>query len=159
MMMHDGMAFFYLGLAIGCLPIYGLRQSTLKCLYNSTCLKGMASFFRISAVLDPLDASVYSRFTPVSSVLTGTLIDELFIEMWQNTSNYSSYFAACAPSTCRYTYEQRSDAIYMLTTFLGLYGGLTVGLKFVIWHILNIYWQVRQWLARRQTSVEPMNRY
>ncbi|CAF4309839.1 unnamed protein product, partial [Rotaria sordida] len=65
---------------------------------------------------------MYSRFNPISSVLVGTLIDELFIEAWQHETNYSSYFSICAPSMC-------------------LYGGLTVGLKIFIWHSLHAYLQ------------------
>jgi hypothetical protein len=47
--------------------------------------------------------------------------------------------------TYRYTFAKKSDSMYMLTTFLGLYGGL----KFVVWHVLSIYWKVRKWFANR----------
>jgi hypothetical protein len=102
----------------------------------------LADFIVSSYIPNPLDISLYTRFTPTSSILIGTLIDELFIETWQNTSNYSDYFSVCVPSTCRYTYMERNTAIYMLTTFLGLYGGLTIGLKFLVWHALCVTWKV-----------------
>jgi hypothetical protein len=81
----------------------------------------------------------------------------LFVETWQNTSSYSDYFSICAPLTCRYTYSQRNDANYILTTFLGLYGGLIVGLKLSVWYGLKIYWKVRQWLTGRRNRIEPEN--
>jgi len=98
-----------------------------------------------------------TRFNPISSVSFGTLIDELFIETWQNPSNYSDYFSACAPLTCRYTYVERKNALYILTAFLGLYGGLTVGLKFIVWNVLLIYWKLRQWFSNRRNQIQSVN--
>jgi hypothetical protein len=118
-------------------------------------LNELADFADNWDVPNPLDLSVVTRFVPISSVSFGTLIDELFIETWQNTSNYSNYFSICAPLTCRYTYIERNSVLYMLTTFLGLYGGLTVGLKFLIWNVLIIYWKGRQWFTSRQRRIQP----
>ncbi|CAF1686422.1 unnamed protein product, partial [Adineta ricciae] len=84
------------GLVVGCLPVHGLRLSTLECFYSSECLKQLAKFVNSSFVLSPLKRSIPSRFTPISSTPIGTLIDELFIESWQNSSNYSSYYSICA---------------------------------------------------------------
>jgi hypothetical protein len=124
--------YFSVGLVLGCLPIYGLHLSTLQFLYDSTCLNRLTDFAYYWDIPDPLNISLITRFNPISSVSFGTLIDELFIETWQNTSNYSDYFSICAPLTCRYTCIERTSTLYMLTTFLGLYGGLTFGLKFVV---------------------------
>ncbi|CAF0949105.1 unnamed protein product [Adineta steineri] len=154
------------GLVIGCLPVYGLRLSTLECFYNSTCLQRLATFLNSSDdpsplnssyVLPPLNISLYSRFTPISSTTIGTLIDELFIETWYNTSNYSSYFSSCAPLTCHYSYEKRNSVLYMITTYLGLFGGLAVGLKYVVWYGLCLYWKVRQLCTNVRNRVEPVN--
>ncbi|CAF4106479.1 unnamed protein product [Adineta steineri] len=145
------------GLVIGCLPVYGLRLSTLECFYNSTCLERLATFLNSSYVLSPLNISLYSRFTPISSTTIGTLIDELFIETWYNTSNYSSYFSSCAPLTCHYSYEKRNSVLYMITTYVGLFGGLTVVLKYVVWYVLCLYWKVRQLCTNVRNRVEPVN--
>ncbi|CAF1014564.1 unnamed protein product [Adineta steineri] len=145
------------GLVIGCLPVYGLRLSTLECFYNSTCLQRLATFLNTFYDLPPLNISLYSRFTPISSTTIGTLIDELFIETWYNTSNYSSYFSSCAPLTCHYSYVKRNSILHMITTYLGLFGGLTVGLKYVVWYGLCLYWKVRQLCTNVRSRVEPVN--
>ncbi|CAF1199605.1 unnamed protein product [Adineta steineri] len=145
------------GLVIGCLPVYGLRLSTLECFYNSTCLERLATFLNSSFDPSPLNISLYSRFTSISSTTIGTLIDELFIETWHNTSNYSSYFSSCAPLTCHYSYEKRNSILYMITTYLGLFGGLTVGLKYAVWYGLCLYWKVRQLCTNVRNRIEPMN--
>ncbi|CAF0949480.1 unnamed protein product [Adineta ricciae] len=133
----------FAGFVVGCLPVHGLRLSTLECLYSSECLKRLAKFVNSSFVPSPLNQSIPSRFTPISSTPIGTLIDELFIELWQNSSNYSSYYSICAPSNCKYTYVESNDFVHILTTILGLYGGLTEELLIVIWGSLQMYWKIQ----------------
>ena len=145
--------FLLVGLVVGCLPVHGLRLSTLECFYSSKCLTELAEFVNSSLVLSPLNRSIPSRFTPISSTPIGTLIDELFIESWQNSSNYSSYYSICAPLNCRYTYVERNGFVYMLTTILGLYGGLTEGLPIVIWGSLHVYWKIRERIKRHRRIV------
>ncbi|CAF1669857.1 unnamed protein product [Adineta ricciae] len=146
----------FTGLVVGCLPVHGLRLSTLECFYSSECLTDLAVFVKSSLVLSPLNQSIPSRFTPISSTPIGTLIDELFIESWQNSSNYSSYYSICAPSNCRYTYVERNGFVYTLTTILGLYGGLTEGLPLVIWGSLQVYWKIRERIKRHR-HIAPIN--
>ncbi|CAF1554635.1 unnamed protein product, partial [Adineta ricciae] len=102
----------------------------------------LAKFVNSSFVPSPLNQSIPSRFTPISSTPIGTLIDELFIESWQNSSNYSSYYSICTPSNCKYTYVESNDFVHILTTILGLYGGLTQELPIVIWGSLQMYWKI-----------------
>ncbi|CAF1483640.1 unnamed protein product [Adineta ricciae] len=145
----------FTGLVCGCLPIYGLRQSTLECFYDMTCLNRLFSFISTASVAVPLNLSISICFTPIASVPIGTLIDELFIESWSNTSNYSSYCSRCAPLTCRYTHVDQINLVYMITTFLGFYGGLTIGLKSIVWCSLSLYWKAQHWFIVRRTTVEP----
>ena len=79
-----------------------------------------------------LNKNLPSRFVPISPTLIGTLNDELFIEIWLNSSDYSQYYSIYSPSTCQYTCMKRSDIIYMLTKFLELNGRLTIGIKFIV---------------------------
>ncbi len=51
------------------------------------------------------------------------LINALFVETWQNQSNYTAYFEICHPFECRYTVRDRNNLLFILTTILGLYGG------------------------------------
>ncbi|CAF1234057.1 unnamed protein product [Adineta ricciae] len=145
------------GIVLGCLPIIGLRLSTLECFYNSTCLSEFENFINSSEKFNILNISVETRFSPISSVSIGTLIDELFIEKWENSSNYSNYFVNCAPLTCRYSYEKRNDFLYVLTTFLALYDGLSFTLKVFIWYILSIYWKIRQRFVIRRNQIQVIS--
>jgi len=66
--------------------MYGLRFSTLQCLYSRSCLEKLAAFLDINYVLQPLNDSIPTRFTPISTISISALIDQLFIEIWQNSS-------------------------------------------------------------------------
>lgn len=159
------------GLVVGCWPIHGLFMSTLECFFSSSCIDTIISYldyyiemdgspptnFTIPKVLalqiKPLDELVSSRFSPNTTI--GTLIDELLIEKWRNTSSYESYYATCAPSVCRYEYISRNDALYVITSMLSFYGGLTVSLRFIVWNIMEIYQLIKRRLRTRQTPIEP----
>ncbi|CAF1351825.1 unnamed protein product [Adineta ricciae] len=148
------------GVFFGCLPIDGLRRSTLDCFYNLTCLSRIASFFNITSNFpNALNQYMPTRFNPLLSVTFGELIDELFVETWQNSSNYSNYYSSCSPSSCEYSSVERNSILYMITTFLGLYGGLTIGLKVFAWYSLRLYWHTCRHITIRcrRNQVVPLN--
>lgn len=51
---------------------------------------------------------------------------------WETTFTYENYYSACAPLYCSYSLNMRFDELYILTTLMGLSGGLTSVLKFVV---------------------------
>lgn len=142
------------GLVIGCSPLDGLRMSTLECFFSSSCINTILSYLEydtlpdkshptnfslpevLPLIISPLNESKISRFLPTTPI--GTLIDELFIENWENISSYESYFAACSPTACNYEYSERRSIIYIITTLLSLYGGLTISLRFIVWNVIRI---------------------
>ena len=146
------------GLVVGCLPMHGLRMSTLECFYSSDCVKTVLSYLDYYMSIDgspplnftipkevpipiaSLNASIASRFLPNTSV--GTLINEVLVEQWNNRSSYEDYFNICAPTMCRYEYMQRRDALFIITSLLGLYGGLAISLRFIAWNTMELYYKI-----------------
>lgn len=129
------------GLVGSCLPINGLRLSTLQCFYDFECLRNISRILAKRASTPkytpkPLNSSLPSTFLPTT--LLSNIMDELFVEQWISSSNYSNYFLKCAPKSCTYMYVQRMDALYMIVTIVGLYGGLKLTLRFLVWHGLHI---------------------
>lgn len=148
------------GLIMGCLPTTGLRMSTLECFYSQTCINtiidhleyyteingSLPTNFTVpthrSIEIRPLNSSMSSRFSMNSSV--GSILDYLFIEEWRNTSYYANYFRMCNPNACGYQYYRQQDGLYVLMSLLGLYGGLTVALRFFTWNVVRIYVKFRK---------------
>ena len=97
----------------------------------------MRTLIQFAEPVVALNASLTLRFAP-NTTLIDSIINGLFVELWLNSSNYSSYFVSCAPSFCQYRYIERNDFVYILITLLGLYGGLTTTLRLIVWHGLRL---------------------
>ncbi|CAF1630804.1 unnamed protein product [Adineta ricciae] len=159
------------GLVVGCWPIHGLRMSTLECFFSQSCVNTIINYLDYytqmdgsppvnftlpnepSLVMNPLNKSISSHFAPNTTI--GTLIDEIFIEQWTSSSIYDNYYTACRPSICRYEYVQKNNALYVITSLLSVYGGLTVGLKFLVWNGIVLYRFIKNHIQTRRTTVQP----
>ena len=149
------------GLKMGCTPNEAFLASTLECFYDSICLRTILEYTLNNnndaiarSTHSPLTANT-SRFSVDTTVID--LISELFIEKWMTSTDYLAYFKQCSPVSCSYSYVQRLDSLYTLTVILGLYGGLSVILKWVCPKIIRFSNQIYQWRRQRQRPVQPVS--
>ena len=117
------------GMFTGCYVLQSLLQSSLECFYDQMCFDQLKvalsrNFSSNATILNAKAPSVYLKNTTV-----GDIVDELMIEAWNWTVLYDKYYEACQPSECRYTVKTRNAAIYIVTTLIGLVGGLVTALK------------------------------
>ena len=126
----------------------GVMQSTFECFFDERCLRKLSEVLQISFTQRYRNASAYSP-NQTLAVILGQQYDKLFYA----GSNYDAYFRICAPSSCSYSYVQENDALYVFTTLLGLYGGLTAALKFIVWY--SLYMNRVAWRRCRRT-IEPI---
>jgi beta-lactamase regulating signal transducer with metallopeptidase domain len=77
-----------------------------------------------------LDISLSSHFLENSTI--EDLLDELMVEKWNSSIMYEDYFNECKPTQCTYTHQSKNNAIYIVTTIIGLIGGLTTALKLIV---------------------------
>ena len=144
------------GLRGGCLPVDGLRQSTLECLYDSNCLAIIRSLINttfIPLIPTPLDQNFVSRF-PFRTTQVGTMIDQLFVEEWINTSNYSLYYQTCSPGDCRYTLVEQETIPNLITSLLGFYGGVTLCLRMIVIAGFKLLEWIRHCYRRRKDRMQ-----
>ena len=135
------------GLVGGCLPVDGLRQSTLECLFDSVCVETIRLLINSTtsySIPDALNDNLTTRYPSVTTKV-GTLVEELFIEEWLNTTNYSAYYEKCSPRACHYLETQYNTFIYTVTLLLGLYGGLTVSIRFLVVYTFKISITAQRW--------------
>ena len=120
------------GFYTACFVLESLRASTLACFYNETCLKDLQTHMgsELNTNFDALNSSAPSRFQRDSTI--GPMLGELMVEQWTNSTTYDGYYAVCQPSECRYTLTSKNDAIHIVTTLIGLVGGLVTVLKFTV---------------------------
>ncbi|CAF1268170.1 unnamed protein product [Rotaria sordida] len=116
--------------------VEGLMKSTLECFYNLSCMIELDRYFYF-----PLGSSF--NFSPLNENLSPpnetieSIINRLMIDSWTSNSSFSSYYNICSPSSCAYEYISRNDLFFIITTILGIFGGLSLGLKLLTLIILR----------------------
>ena len=135
-------------------PLQSLLMSTLECFYNDSCLSQIKTF--INATVSPtnftalqLTAGSYTN-NPYEQV--EVLANRLFIQSWKNESSYQSYFNHCHPLACRYTYQSRFALLYMITTVIGLIGGLLVVSRLLAPVIVTVLHTLWNYTTRHQRN-------
>jgi hypothetical protein len=131
------------GFQSGCLPINSLLLSTLECYNNQSCLNNFMAYLpSVNTSFHILNSSVLNQSTSTTPI--GTLTDNLMIEQWSREMNYTRYFAACRPLLCSYTYTEKFSILYIITTVIGLIGGLTTILRVLCPQLTNIFYRIQK---------------
>ncbi|CAF1112041.1 unnamed protein product [Adineta steineri] len=120
------------GIFVGCYLVEAVLQSDLRCFFDIDCLQQLIdslSLVNISAS-DIILNSTASHYQEKSSLLE--IVSNLMVEEWNNQTFYDNYFNICQPSVCTATYISRGNIIYIITTTIGLIGGLTKVYKFIV---------------------------
>ncbi|CAF3916101.1 unnamed protein product [Adineta steineri] len=120
------------GIYLGCYVIESLLQSNLECFYNQTCIDQLQSYFSSTSLMNitALDESLSVKFRKNSTI--EAVVDQLMMEQWNQTIMYDRYFNACKPFECTYTHQTKNQLIYIVTTLIGLLGGLITMLKLIV---------------------------
>ncbi|CAF1281019.1 unnamed protein product [Adineta steineri] len=141
------------GLKMGCTPSESFRASTLECFYNQSCLDLIQQYTNYKARIDPIIPSNKSRFSINTTM--AELIDHLFIEEWNTTINYTTYFEKCLPLSCSYTYIQRFNLLYLITLLLSFQGGLAILLKWICPKLVYVLVKIYNYRKRQTNIIQP----
>lgn len=133
----------------GCLPLDSIRQSTLECLYNQSCVDAII-LKRLIRHPRALNRSL-TRF-PIYSTIDFMFTESLFVESWQNQSSFENYYNQCSPNILSYSYKKRLDIGTMVTLTLGAFSGLTIG-----WQLLTPLFIKIFRLCKKQRQAPPLN--
>ena len=129
------------GMRVGCNVLDALAHSTLECFYNRMCFNQMQSYLGSNAPWNGalLDSTRTSQFMPTSTV--GEMLNALMVDEWRAGMAYDEYYQACSPLNCNrttsnseptkisYKIESKRSIIYVVTTAIGLIGGLAIIFK------------------------------
>jgi hypothetical protein len=150
---YSSSVFFVPGMETGCIPRTSLSQSTFECLFDQICLNRIVFFIQSFALVKPLNvinsSSRYQMKTTIEEIF-----QNLMIESWHEKKDFTAYYRACAPQLCTYSYARRFSLVYMMTTLLGLVGGLTVVIH-ILCPLLIKFTRRRQ--QQQQPPVEDIN--
>ncbi len=137
------------GLKIGCTPTESFLSSTLECFYDDSCVSAIKEYTNYTYSLESLSNQSQINFT------IGELVQNLFIDRWLTTKNYSSYYQQCLPLLCSYTYMERFNLIYIASFLFSLQGGLTIVLKWICPKIIQFVIIIKRIRKTRSNTVRP----
>ncbi|CAM4790538.1 unnamed protein product [Rotaria magnacalcarata] len=133
------------GMRTGCYILEALLQSCLECFFDPICFDSLISYLNSTVIWNGtvMNRTAPSRFLTTSTV--GDILDELMIEIWNWTLTFDDYFEECRPIACSYTVTTRNDVINIVTTLIGLVGGLVTGLKLIVPNlVIAVYYVLRK---------------
>jgi hypothetical protein len=125
----------------GCIPLDSMRQSSLECLYNQSCINAISLQPNISQPKS-LNKSL-TRF-PLNAKIGKIFDGSLFVETWQNKSNFEDYFFACAPQSLSYSYQARFHLGTIVPLSLSAFGGLFIAWKLLTPIFIKIFSRIKQ---------------
>ena len=125
---------------VGCYPLEALLQSNLRCFYDQSCIDPSETFPALNY------SSHLTRFELNATV--ESILDELMMEEYSLRVSYSSYFDECAVSSCSYSQSGRQEMVEIITSIIGLYGGLVVISQWLTAMLMKIW-------SSRVTHISP----
>ena len=134
------------GMIMDCLMVDAALVSTLECYYNQTCLSLLHQ--PVPVDIKPLSNSSLIHFSTQSTVQM--LLDELMIDEKRSITHSDLYYSQCNPAYCSYSYTRRFDVLFMGTTLIGVFGGLSFVMRLLAPLIATI---ILRW-KNRALSVE-----
>ena len=113
------------GIVADCFVTDGTLASTLECYYNQSCLSLLHPTF--TWPIEPLSNSSNKHFMINSTV--EMLLNELMIDEIISNVRFDLFYAQCNPAYCSYSYTHRFDALFIVTTVIGIFGGISLALQ------------------------------
>ena len=114
----------------GCYVQDALFLSTLECYFYASCMMILRQTYNVALNVQPIQMRNNSKFTAKTTV--GTIVQQIFVDQWLTTYNFTAYFEACAPKTCLYKVDEKRSLVVIIGTLVGIWGGLTKALDLTI---------------------------
>ena len=143
------------GLKMGCTPSESFLASNLQCFHDVSCIDLIEEMTNTANIDMPMPLNLTSsRFSIHATV--NELVNELFVETWSTTKNYSLYFNQCSPIFCSYSYTQSLNLMYTVNYILGLFGGLTIVFKWICPKMVSLMNKAIESRRRRTRHIGPV---
>lgn len=137
-------AFESYGLVTACYTVQTALQSSLRCWYNTSCINVVQHNFelystshRTPLMVSALNSTYPSRFSSNDNLKL--VLDELMVESWNFFAKYDQYYHKCEPVYCSFDYTEKASVIYMVTTIIGLFGGLNIVFRLISIAVVRIF--------------------
>lgn len=139
------------GWMAGCTPLDSTRQSTLECFYNQTCIDTLRLVSQ--GKTNRMKSLNFSHTNFALNTTIGQMFDQhLFIESWNHSWNYETYFASCRAPSLSYSYQRRFHLSWIFATCLSAYGGLVLIWQLIIPLLIKLRNKIRSKVQENTTK-------
>ena len=133
------------GLSNQC-DLLDFSNDDLECFYNPSCVQMLIDrrLYEYEHIYLPVDLSNITAIDPnlfansFPDYIVLAAIRKAFVAESAIKTNYSTYFAECGVETCSYIIQQKSPVILIVTTVIGLLGGLNITLRLMVSPLIMI---------------------
>lgn len=133
------------GMIADCLVMDATLVSTLECYYDQSCLTMLHSF--PSTAIQPLSNTSNKYFMTNSTV--EMLLNELMIDEVLSDIRFDLFYSQCNPAYCSYSYTRRFHVLSVVSTVIGIFGGLSFVLQMIAPLIIAV---VFRWKSRCESK-------
>lgn len=142
------------GIRADCSVVNSVLRSSLTCWYNNSCLQKFQTIIQQAGIsniphTNPLNPNLLTLF-PLNTP-TRTIFNQIMLEQWNILISYEKFYKKCRPISCTYTHQRRSDTIYIITTVIGLFGGLNIVFRVISPLIVSL---VLRCIRRKSNSLQ-----
>ena len=124
---------------MACFIVESILFSGIECFFDEDCILRLKSYmysnstlYKILKAIPIPNKSQYQTNTSIE-----TMFNNLFIEDWNENYSYEKYYNQCKSSYCTYSIQQRPQFLYVLSKLIGIFGGLSIILQFLVPIIVN----------------------
>lgn len=122
---------------VGCFLFESLLGSTLECFYNRSCMIELDQYMyrplRSSFNFTPLQSDMNDSHSTIESIF-----NRLMVNSWSINISYSAYYQSCYPTACTFEYVSRNDLFFVISTIIGVFGGLSLIFKIILFIGLRV---------------------
>ncbi|CAF4305567.1 unnamed protein product [Rotaria socialis] len=116
---------------------------SLTCWYEASCFEPFRLVLFSQFVRGPinillLDPTQPIRFWPQSQSLR-RVYNNMMIEIFNSSVSYEAFYETCHPLYCTFTYTEHAHIIVIITTLIGLFGGLNVILRLLSRFLVKLF--------------------
>lgn len=113
------------GMITDCFVMDATLASTLECYYHESCLSLLHPSLSIHVQLlsDELNSN-FAADSTIEMLLNRIMIDDVISDV-----RFDVFYSQCNPSYCSYTYAHRLNVLFIATTIIGVFGGISFVLR------------------------------
>jgi hypothetical protein len=61
------------------------------------------------------------------------------VERWNSSISYTNFYQKCKPVYCSFSYQERLNILYIITTVIGLFGGLSLVFQLMSLSLIKLF--------------------